>query len=115
MSEDKRKSRSFKVKEDADSKSYGRYTGESPYQAANKALSELIRKRNKEGKNTTSKISFTLIESTKGSKHREHQYIGKRLKLKTPITYETKDGITVVKKYKNELRKIKKSDKKESN
>ena len=44
-----------------------------------------------------------------------HQYTGKRLKLKTPITYETKDGVTVVKKYKNELRKVKKSDKKESN
>ena len=115
MSEDKKKSRSFKVKEDGNDKSYGRYTGESPYQAANKALSELIRKRNKEGKNTTNKISFTLIESTKGSKHREHQYTGKRLKLKIPITYETKDGVTVVKKYKNELRKVKKSDKKESN
>lgn len=113
MSEDKKRSRSFKVKEDSDSKSYGRYTGDSPYQAANKALSELIRKKKKEGKSTTSKINFTLVESTKGSKHREHQYIGKRLKLKTPITYETKDGVTVVKKYKNELRKIKKADLKE--
>jgi hypothetical protein len=114
MSEDKRRSRSFKVKEDIDEKSYGRYTGESPYQAANKALSELIRKRNKDGKGTGGKINFTLIESTKGSKHREHEYVGKRLKLKTPITYETKDGVTVVKKYKNELRKVKKSEKKEN-
>ena len=76
MSEDKRRSRSFKVKEDTDDKSYGRYTGESPYQAANKALSELIRKRNKDGKGTGGKINFTLIESTKGSKHREHEYVG---------------------------------------
>lgn len=110
MSEDKRRSRSFKVKEDGEDKAYGRYTGESPYQAANKALSELIRKRNKDGKTTQSKIEFTLIESTKGSKHREHQYIGKRLKLKTPIEYQTKDGVTVTKKFKNELRKVKKSD-----
>ena len=110
MSEDKRRSRSFKVKEDGEDKAYGRYTGESPYQAANKALSELIRKRNKDGKTTQSKIEFTLIESTKGSKHREHQYVGKRLKLKTPIEYQTKDGVTVTKKFKNELRKVKKSD-----
>lgn len=110
MSEDKRRSRSFKVKEDGEDKAYGRYTGESPYQAANKALSELIRKRNKDGKTTQSKIDFTLIESTKGSKHREHQYVGKRLKLKTPIEYQTKDGVTVTKKFKNELRKVKKSD-----
>jgi hypothetical protein len=50
MSEDKKRSRSFKVKEDSDSKSYGRYTGDSPYQAANKALSELIRKKKKKEK-----------------------------------------------------------------
>ena len=98
MSEDKRKSRSFKVKEEGDDKAYGRYTGESPYQAANKALSELIRKKNKDGKATNTKIQFTLIESTKGSKHREHQYTGKRLKLKSPIEYQTKDGVTVTKK-----------------
>lgn len=112
MSEDKKRSRSFKVKEDGEESSFsGRYTGDSPYQAANKALSELIRKRNKDGKSTTGKIQFTLIESTKGSKHREHQYVGKRLKLKTPIEYKTKDGVTVTKKYKNELRKVKKSEK----
>ena len=112
MSEDKKKSRSFKVKEDDSMDIFsGRYTGESPYQAANKALSELIRKRNKDGKSTSSKIQFTLVESTKGSKHREHQYVGKRLKLKTPIEYSTNDGITVTKKYKNELRKVKKSEK----
>ena len=112
MSEDKRRSRSFKVKEDGEESAFnGRYTGESPYQAANKALSELIRKRNKDGKSTNGKIQFTLIESTKGSKHREHQYVGKRLKLKNPIEYQTKDGITVTKKYKNELRKVKKAEK----
>jgi len=110
MSSDKRRSRSFKVKEDSDEKSYGRYTGDSPYQAANKALSELIRKKSKEGKGTSGKINFTLVESTKGSKHREHQYVGKRMKLKTPIEYKTKDGVTVTKKYKNELRKVKKAD-----
>jgi len=111
--ETKRKCRSFKVKVENDEKSYGRYTGDSPYQAANKALSELIRKKNKDGDSTGSKIDFTLIESTKGSKHREHQYIGKRLKLKTPISYDTKEGVTVVKKFKNELRKVKKADLKE--
>ena len=105
-----KKSRSFKVKEIADSKAYGRYTGASPYQAANKALSELIRRRKKTGKTTNAKITFTLIESTKGSAHRQHQYIGKRLKLKNPIKYETKQGVTIEKKYKNQLKKVKKSE-----
>ena len=38
-----KKYRSFKIKE-ADGTFRGRYLGESPYQAANKALSEIIRK-----------------------------------------------------------------------
>ena len=107
--EDKRRTRSFKVKLASEEKAYGRYTGDSPYQAANKALSELIRK-NKTSKNDKGlgKINFTLIESTKGSKHKSHDYSGKRVALKIPITYKTKDGIEVTKKYKNELRKLKK-------
>jgi hypothetical protein len=109
MSEDKKKSRSFKVKLGED-KAYGRYTGDSPYQAANKALSELIRKKKKDGDTTAGKINFTLIESTKGSKNKEHEYIGKRISLKKPITYQTKDGLDVTKKFKNELKKVKKGE-----
>jgi len=101
-----KKYRSFKIKE-ADGTFRGRYLGESPYQAANKALSELIRK----DKNVnTDNINFTLIESTKGSKNKEHKYQGKRIKLNEPITYKTKNGVSVEKKYKNELKKIKKSE-----
>ena len=109
MSEDKKKSRSFKIKI-GEEKAYGRYTGESPYQAANKALSELIRKKKKDGDTTAGKINFTLIESTKGSKNKEHEYIGKRISLKKPITYQTKDGLDVTKKFKNELKKVKKGE-----
>ena len=55
-------------------------------------------------------VNFSLIESTKGSKNKEHKYQGKRIKLNEPITYQTKNGINVEKKYKNELKKIKKSE-----
>ena len=113
--EDKKKTRSFKVKLSEDEKAYGRYTGDSPYQAANKALSELIRKKKSTSKSEKAlgKINFTLIESTKGSKHKSHDYVGKRVALKIPITYKTKDGVEVTKKFKNELRKLKKESKKE--
>ena len=57
MSEDKKKTRSFKIKI-GEEKAYGRYTGDSPYQAANKALSELIRKKKQDGKSTTGKTGF---------------------------------------------------------
>ena len=108
MSEqEEKKCRSFKVKID-DNKSYGRYTGNSPYQAANKALSEIIRKNKKENKNTTNQINFTLVESTKGSNNKNYDYVGKRVKLETPIVYKTKSGTEITKNYKNELKKIKK-------
>ena len=71
----------------------------------------LRRSKDKKDKNVnTNNINFTLIESTKGSKNKEHNYLGKRIKLNEPITYQTKNGINVEKKYKNELKKIKKSD-----
>lgn len=112
MSDDqdtKKKTRSFKIKI-GEEKAYGRYTGDSPYQAANKALSELIRKKKNDGGSVTGKINFTLIESTKGSSNKEHNYTGKRIALKKPITYETKNGVTVTKNYKNELKKLRKGE-----
>lgn len=87
----------------------GRYAGASPYQAANKALTEIIRRRKTEGKKTTGKISLTMVESTRGSKKREHHYEGRRVKLKEPIKYRAGDQ-ELVKHYKNQLKKLTKAD-----
>lgn len=106
---DKKKHRSFKVKLSEDGQSYGRYNGDSPYQAANKALSEIIRTKVKEGEVVEGKISFWLIESTKGSSKRVHQYEGERLKLESPVSYKVGDN-EIVKEYKNILKKIKKAE-----
>ena len=110
MVDDKKKNRSFKVKLSSEGKAVGRYTGDSPYQAANKALSEIVRKREKGKQAVTGKINFGLIESTKNSSHREHLYVGKRIKLKKPIKYQIGGGTEIIKKFKNELRKVKKCD-----
>jgi len=92
---------------------HGRFTGSSPYQAANKVLSEIVRKDNN---NTKKNYRFTLIETTKDSKKRSYQYTGKRIKLKKPIEYTIqKGGSKIVKEYKNKLRKIKKSELKNKN
>ena len=107
MSEDKQ--RSFKAKMNKEDELFGRYTGESPYQAANKALSEIIRQRKKDGLSTNGKINFWLVESTKGKKYKEHEYVGKRVKLPDPIEYEVGDGNYITKEYKNELTKVKKN------
>jgi hypothetical protein len=104
----KSNTRSFRVKLDKDGDLYGRYNGESPYQAANKALSEIIRKQIKSG-NDIENINFFLVESTKGSNKKEHEYNGSRIKLEKPVEYTVTNGQVIIKEYKNILRKVKKN------
>ena len=86
----------------------GRFTGLTPYQAANKALSKYYR----EVKNPVkSGIQFSIRESTRGSKRGTYTYSGSREKLReTPITYEIDDGRVITKNFKNRLTKVKKAD-----
>ena len=109
----KKCNRSFKVKLENDGPQYGRYNGDSPYQAANKALSEIIRNRVKNNQSTDNDITFYLVESTKGSCKKCHQYTGKRIKLDNPVSYTVKNGDKqqiITKEFKNLLRKIKKNN-----
>ena len=102
--------RSFKVKLENNGPQYGRYNGDSPYQAANKALSEIIRNRVKNNQPTDQDITFFLVESTKGSGKKVHQYVGKRMKLAQAVTYTVDNGQVITKEFKNILRKVKKSE-----
>lgn len=104
--------RSFKVKLEQNGPLYGRYNGDSPYQAANKALSEIIRNRVKNSQPDDVDINFFLVESTKGSGKKTHQYLGRRTKLQVPVEYEVANGQTIKKEYKNVLRKVKKTSQK---
>jgi hypothetical protein len=109
----RKSSRSFKVKLEQTGPQYGRYNGDSPYQAANKALSEIIRNKVKNNEAVDEDITFFLVESTKGSSKKVHQYVGKRIKLDEPVKYTVNgsDGEQqIVKEYKNILRKVKKSE-----
>jgi hypothetical protein len=105
----KKRNRSFKVKLAEDAELYGRYNGDSPYQAANKALSEIIRNKVKGGESVDSEISFFLVESTKGSAKKAHQYVGKRVQLETPVKYKVGDQ-EIVKNFKNILKKVKRAE-----
>lgn len=102
-----KKTRSFKIMLNGELKK-SVFKGDSPYQAANKALSESIRTIMKNGGKVDDKIYFTLIETTKGSSRKEHEYEGYRVKLDNPVSYEVSSGQTITKEYKNILRKIKK-------
>jgi len=106
--------RSFKVQLPGSEDYTGRFTGLTPYQAANKALSKYFR----ENKTTKAEITFSIRESTRGSKRSTYTYNGKREKLTTPVKYSIKsaDGVAreIVKEYKNRLTKVKKSETKEA-
>lgn len=101
-----RKVRSFKVLLPGNEEYSGRFTGLTPYQAANKALSKYYR----ETKNAKSGIKFSIKESTRGSKRGTYTYSGSREKLETPITYEIDDGRVITKRFKNRLTKVKKAE-----
>jgi hypothetical protein len=102
--------RSFKALLPGSDQFEGRYTGLTPYQAANKALSKYFREA---GDAAQADITFSIRESTRGSKRTVYTYNGRREKLATPVEYtiKGKDGErTVVKEYKNRLTKVKKAD-----
>jgi hypothetical protein len=105
--------RSFKVQLPGSEDYAGRFTGLTPYQAANKALSKYFR----ENKQAKSEITFSIKESTRGSKRSTYTYNGKREKLSIPVKYSIKgaDGAVreITKEYKNKLTKVKKSESKE--
>jgi len=109
----KKRNRSFKVKLSAEAELYGRYNGDSPYQAANKALSEIIRNKVKNNESVNEDINFYLVESTKNSKKKCHQYTGKRIQLESPVIYKVGDQ-QIVKNYKNILKKVKRKEDSES-
>ena len=106
--------RSFKAMLPGSEKYEGRYTGLTPYQAANKALSKYYREeKDSTVVKSSSEITFSIRESTRGSKRSVYTYNGRREKLATPVEYtiKGKDGDrTVVKEYKNRLTKVKKAE-----
>lgn len=103
----RKSARSFKVVDKANNTSHGRYNGSSPYQAANKAFSEIIRGRVKDNQSTEGEITFTLQESTIDSSKKVYTYVGQRVKLDKPVTYKVAGGQEIVKEYKNILHKVK--------
>ena len=99
-----RRVRSFKVQLPGTDVFNGRFTGLTPYQAANKALSKYFR----ETEQPALEIEFSICESTRKSKKSTYTYIGRRQKLDVPVTYKIADGREIVKNFKNSLKKVKK-------
>ncbi len=64
---------------------HGRFSGTKPKQAANKALTSLLKTKEKDGKKTDGKIKFSIVECTRGSRHKTYNYVGERVELDNPM------------------------------
>ena len=104
--DEKKQIRSFKVRLPGSESFEGRFTGLTPYQAANKALSKYYRESNELQK----EVTFSICESTRKSRKTTYTYIGGRHELSVPVTYTIADGRLITKRYKNVLKKVKKMD-----
>lgn len=109
-----RRVRSFKVMLPESENYEGRFTGLTPYQAANKALSSYYKACKKNGTTALSELEFSIRESTRSSAHKVYTYRGARVPLDTPVEYTIKqqDGTerVITKEYKNRLTKVKKAE-----
>lgn len=83
----KQKPRYFKVILDGENaeSAHGRFSGTKPKQAANKALTSIIKTEGKKGNQIEGKLKFSIMECTRGSKHKRYYYEGERKKLENPM------------------------------
>jgi len=77
--------RYFKIKSDA-GECRGRFSGRKPKQAANKALTSILKDRSVKGDSVKGKVKFSIIECTRGSGCKQYNYVGERVKLRKPMT-----------------------------
>lgn len=90
-------------------KVHGRYSGEKPKQAANKAFTNIIRGMG--GDSVGKKVRFQMKECTRGSNQKTSTYEGERVKLDKPLTIEIKKNTDKPKvieyKFTNKINKVK--------
>lgn len=91
----------------------GRFSGTKPKQAATKALTSILRTKKSNEESTVGEFEFSIVECTRGSKHKTYNYTGERVKLDNPMTVQIgggKDGgdkKTITYKYNNRVMKNK--------
>jgi len=103
--------RYFKLIDAKTLKSYGRYTGETPKQAASKGFTKLLQKFKEQKKNPPKEMTIYLRESTRGSNRKVYGYSAIRQKLDEPQELEIKDKETgevktITYQYRNKIKKV---------
>jgi len=103
-------SRFFKLIDIKTGKSYGRYTGDTPKQAASKGFTKMVHKLKVVGKTPPKKTTIYLRESTRGSLKKYYGYEASRLKLDEPqvLTITGDDGVEkdITYNFRNKIKKV---------
>jgi hypothetical protein len=108
---DKGKERYFKLIDAKTKKPYGRYTGDTPKQAASKGFTKILQKLKGEGKNPPKQSTIYLRESTRGSAKKYYGYEASRLKLEEPqqlviTNKENGETKTITYNFRNRIKKV---------
>lgn len=74
---------------------YSRINGKKPKQAATKALTSIVKRKNIQPGNT---VSFTIVECTSGRRKKEYHYVGKKVLLPEPIKVQVRKEYNIDKK-----------------
>jgi hypothetical protein len=86
----------------------GRFCGNKPKQAANKALTSIVKDLKDKGLSVDNDIVFSIIECTRKSRKKEYNYSGRRIKLDTPMKVKIGGGDKIIEyNYNNKIQKIK--------
>lgn len=105
------KDRYFKLIDPDTNQTFGRYTGDTPKQAASKGYTKLLQKFKEEKKQPPKQSTIYLRESTRGSSKKVYGYTATRQKLDEPqelkITdKETGKIKTITYHYRNKIKKV---------
>lgn len=103
--------RYFKLFDAKSGKTLGRYTGDTPKQAASKGYTKLLQKLKESGKAAPKETTIYMRESTRGSARKVYGYTANRKKLAEPQQVTIKDKVsgeekTVTYNYRNNIKKI---------
>jgi hypothetical protein len=106
-----KKNRFFKAVNEKSGQGRGRYTGDTPKQAASKSYTKYIQRLKAKGKGVPKSTTIYLRESTRGSNRKVYGYVASRVKLAEPQELTIKDNTTGEKKtitynYRNQIHKV---------
>lgn len=105
VADGKRRVRYFKLVM-GDGEPRGRFSGVKPKQAAAKALTSLVKESRQQGGSGYEEYKYTMVECTRGGRHKKYQYVGKQVKIENPVEVQ-QGGKTITYKHTNRVKKDK--------